>query len=52
MFILNALIMIQQGNQSTALSNLQQSIANNFLIRENVLFLLIKGNLELQLKEY
>ena len=46
--ILSALISYQNNNLQGAYSNLEQAIANNLHIRENPLFMLIKGEIELK----
>lgn len=46
--ILSALISYQNNNLHGAYSNLEQAIANNLSIRENPLFMLIKGEIELK----
>ncbi|EGR31890.1 tetratricopeptide repeat protein [Ichthyophthirius multifiliis] len=45
-YVLSALIASQSKNYSLAQNNLQQAISNNFMIRENPLFMLVKGEVE------
>jgi tetratricopeptide repeat protein 21B len=42
------LISFQNGNINSAYSSLEQAISNNFNIRENPLFMLVKGEIELK----
>ena len=46
--ILYALISFQTGNVEQAYQCLEEAIANNFQVRENPLFMLIKGEIELK----
>jgi tetratricopeptide repeat protein 21B len=42
-YILHALLLMKNGNYATALNSLGQAISNNFVIRENPMFMLVKG---------
>lgn len=50
--ILNALISLQTSQYISAQSILEQAIARNFMIRENPLFMLVKGQVEMKLKKF
>ena len=51
-YIVHAIISIKSGNPGVGQTVLSQAIANNFQIRENPLFLLFKGQLEYEAKDY
>jgi tetratricopeptide repeat protein 21B len=51
-YIIHAIISIKSGNPNVGLTFLQQGIANNFQIRTSPLFLLYKGQLEYEAKDY
>jgi tetratricopeptide repeat protein 21B len=46
--ILYALISFQVGNTQQAFNCLEEAVANNFQVRENPLFMLVKGEIELK----
>lgn len=51
-YIVHAIISIKSGNPGVGQTVLSQAIANNFQIRENPLFLLFKGQLEYEARDY
>ena len=51
-YIVHAIISIKSGSPGAGQTVLTQAIANNFKIRENPLFLLFKGQLEYEAKDY
>ena len=50
--ILSSLISLQVGQYASASSTLEQAIARNFQIRENPLFMLVKGQVEMKQKKF
>lgn len=50
--ILSSLISLQGGQYTSAYSALEQALARNFLIRENPLFMLVKGQVEMKQKKF
>lgn len=46
------MIRSKKKDYESALSSLQEAIAINFKIRENPLFMLIKGEIEYEMKSY
>jgi len=50
--ILQAMIRSKKREFEAALSSLQEAISLNFKIRENALFMLIKGDIEYEMGDY
>jgi tetratricopeptide repeat protein 21B len=50
--ILSALISLQAGQYASAQTTLEQALARSFTIRENPLFMLVKGQVEMKLKKF
>ncbi len=50
--ILDAMIKAKRKEYEGAMSSLQDAIGHNFKIKENPLFLLIKGEIEFEMKDY
>ncbi len=42
-YIVQALVYQKHGNFTSAMNSLDQAVSNNFMIRENPLFMLVKG---------
>ena len=51
-YILHALISVKTGSYASALNSLNQAISNNFMIRENPLFMLIKADVEYRMEDF
>ena len=50
--ILSSLISLQGAQYTSAYSTLEQALARNFMIRENPLFMLVKGQVEMKQKKF
>ena len=50
--ILNAMIRNKKKDYDAAMNSLQEAISINFKIRENPLFMLIKGEIEYAMEQY
>ena len=50
--ILHALILSKSGNNTAAITSLSQAISQNFSIRENPMFMLIKAEVEYNSGDY
>lgn len=51
-YILHALISLKTGQPHSASNSLNQAISNNFMIRENALFMLVKGEVEFRTEDF
>lgn len=51
-YILHALVSVRLKQLSQSLNSLNQAISNNFTIRENPLFMLVKGEVEYRTEDY
>ena len=51
-YILHALISLKTGAFDAAATSLSQAISNNFMIRENPLFMLVKGEIEYRTEKF
>jgi tetratricopeptide repeat protein 21B len=50
--ILSALIYVSSGEYTAASNTLEQALARNFKIRENPMFMLVKGKCEMKMEKY